>query len=181
MNRAARIAFPFALALTVGADTRIKLPTSRADLASGEKLFQVHCALLSWAERRRRPRPRPGAAKTPRAPDDAALLKVIEDGIRGTEMPGAGAMSEHETRQTAAYVRSLGKVPEKPVPGNAAHGAEIYRGKAGCASCHSHPRRGRDRGTRPHGDRRLPQRGVSARIAGRSAEGRSRRATCWSR
>ena len=75
--------------------------------------------------------------KLPRAPDDAALLKVIEEGIRGTEMPGAGAMSEREMRQTAAYVRSLGKLPMKPVPGDPAHGAEIYRGKGNCASCHS--------------------------------------------
>ena len=85
--------------------------------------------------------------KLPRAPDDAALLKVIEDGIRGTEMPGAGAMSDREMRQTAAYVRSLGKLPMKPVPGDPAHGAEIYRGKGNCASCHSIQRRGRSRRT----------------------------------
>ena len=76
-------------------------------------------------------------AKLSRAPDDAALLRILEDGIRGTEMPGAGAMSEREMRQTAAYVRSLGKVPLKPVPGDAAHGAELYRGKGACAGCHS--------------------------------------------
>jgi putative heme-binding domain-containing protein len=62
---------------------------------------------------------------------------VLEDGIRGTEMPGAGAMSDREIRQTAAYVRSLGKVAIKPVPGDAAHGAEIYRGKGNCAGCHA--------------------------------------------
>jgi len=76
-------------------------------------------------------------AKLGRAPDDAALLRVLEDGIRGTEMPGAGAMSDREMRQTAAYVRSLGKVAVKPVPGDAARGAEIYRGKGNCAGCHA--------------------------------------------
>ena len=76
-------------------------------------------------------------AKLSHAPDDAALLKVIEEGIRGTEMPGAGAMSDHEMRQTAAYVRTLGKVSLKPVPGNPAHGAEVYRGKSNCSNCHS--------------------------------------------
>src|SRR5262249_39671285 len=75
--------------------------------------------------------------KLPRAPDDAALLRVIEDGIRGTEMPGADAMSDREMRQTAAYVRSLGKLPMKPVPGDPVRGAEIYRGKGKCASCHT--------------------------------------------
>src|ERR1051326_1808800 len=45
-------------------------------------------------------------------------------------------MTPHEVRQTAAYVRSLGKVAAKPVPGNPEHGAEVYRAK-GCAGCHS--------------------------------------------
>jgi putative heme-binding domain-containing protein len=76
-------------------------------------------------------------AKLSRAPDDGALLKILEDGIRGTEMPGANALSDRELRQTAAYVRSLGKVALKPVPGDVVRGAEIYRGKGGCAGCHS--------------------------------------------
>ena len=46
-------------------------------------------------------------------------------------------MSEHEMKQVAAYVRSLGKVPQQPVPGNTTRGAGIYSGKGRCASCHS--------------------------------------------
>jgi putative heme-binding domain-containing protein len=46
-------------------------------------------------------------------------------------------MSDREMRQTAAYVRSLGKLPMKPVPGDPARGAQIYNGKGTCASCHS--------------------------------------------
>ena len=46
-------------------------------------------------------------------------------------------MSDRELQQTAAYVRSLGKLPAKAVPGDSAHGAEVYRGNAGCANCHS--------------------------------------------
>jgi putative heme-binding domain-containing protein len=76
-------------------------------------------------------------AKLSRAPDDGALLRILEDGIRGTEMPGSGALSERELRQTAAYVRSLGKVALKPVPGDATRGAEVYRGKGNCTGCHS--------------------------------------------
>jgi cytochrome c oxidase cbb3-type subunit III len=76
-------------------------------------------------------------AKLSRAPDDAMLLKILDDGIPGTEMPGAGAMSDREMRQTAAYVRFLGKVALKPVPGDVLRGAEIYRGKGNCAGCHS--------------------------------------------
>src|SRR5260370_8079710 len=65
------------------------------------------------------------------------MLKILDDGIPGTEMPGAGAMSDREMRQTAAYVRFLGKVARKPVPGDALRGAEIYRGKSNCAGCHA--------------------------------------------
>jgi cytochrome c oxidase cbb3-type subunit III len=75
--------------------------------------------------------------KLRRAPDDVAIVKILTDGIRGTEMPSAGdTMSEQEIRQTAAYVRSLGKIEVKPVPGNPALGAALYRSKGNCAACH---------------------------------------------
>jgi cytochrome c oxidase cbb3-type subunit III len=124
-------------ALAAGTETKVKLPNSRTDLLRGEKLFQVHCALCHGPKGEGGRGPMLTRAKLARAPDDAALLKILEDGIRGTEMPGAGAMSDREMRQTAAYVRSLGKVALKPVPGDAARGAEIYRGKGNCAGCHS--------------------------------------------
>src|SRR5580658_1003094 len=124
-------------ALAAGTENKVKLPNSRADLLNGEKLFHVHCALCHGPNGEGGRGPMLTRAKLSRAPDDAALLKILEDGIRGTEMPGAGAMSDREIRQTAAYVRSLGKVALKPVPGDAARGAEIYRGKGNCAGCHS--------------------------------------------
>jgi putative heme-binding domain-containing protein len=39
-------------------------------------------------------------------------------------------------RQTAAYVRSLGKIAQKTVPGDPKHGAAIYSDKS-CAACHA--------------------------------------------
>jgi cytochrome c oxidase cbb3-type subunit 3 len=123
--------------LAAGTETKAKLPNSRADLLQGEKLFQVHCALCHGPKGEGGRGPMLTRAKLLRAPDDAALLKILQDGIRGTEMPGADAMSDREMRQTAAYVRSLGKVALKPVLGDAARGSEIYRGKGNCASCHS--------------------------------------------
>jgi cytochrome c oxidase cbb3-type subunit 3 len=118
-------------------ETKVKLPTSRADLVTGEQLFKNHCALCHGLNGGGGRGPMLTQAKLSRAPDDAALLKVIEDGIRGTEMPGADSMSEREMKQTAAYVRSLGKLPQQPVAGNPTRGAEIYRGKGNCATCHS--------------------------------------------
>src|ERR1700691_766478 len=124
-------------ALAAGAETKVKLPNSRADLLNGEKLFQVHCVRCHGPNGEGARGPMLARAKLSRAPDDAALLRIIEDGIRGTEMPGAGAMSDREMRQTAAYVRSLGKVAQRLVPGDRAHGATIYTGKGNCAGCHS--------------------------------------------
>src|SRR5712692_6745887 len=137
MKRALLCIVSAAAAMAAGTEPKVKLPNSRADLAGGEKLFQHHCALCHGPKGEGGRGPMLAQAKLSRAPDDAALLKVIENGIRGTEMPGADSMSDREMRQTAAYVRSLGKTPLKPVPGNPAHGAEIYRGKGGCATCHS--------------------------------------------
>jgi cytochrome c oxidase cbb3-type subunit III len=133
------------LALTVAAalhadDTKIKLPTSRADLAQGQKLFEIQCELCHGPKGEGGRGPMLAELKLWRAPDDAALFKVIHDGVPGTEMPGADAMSDHEVLQVAAFVRSLGRIaakPVKPVPGDAAHGQEIYRGKGGCTACHA--------------------------------------------
>jgi cytochrome c oxidase cbb3-type subunit III len=118
-------------------EPKIRLPHARADMARGQKLFQVHCALCHGPKGEVGRGPLLTRARLGHAPDDATLLKVIEEGIRGTEMPGAGAMSSHEIRQTAAYVRSLGRLSQKPVPGNVAQGADIYRTKGNCAQCHS--------------------------------------------
>jgi putative heme-binding domain-containing protein len=115
---------------------KLKLPASAADLARGKKLFEVHCALCHGPKGEGGRGPMLAQPRLRRATDDAALVKILEEGIRGTEMPGADSMTNHEVRQTAAYVRSLGKVAAKPVPGNAEHGAELYRSK-GCAGCHS--------------------------------------------
>src|SRR5689334_18358877 len=82
--------------------TKVKLPASHADLARGEKLFQVHCARCHGAKGEGSRGPALARPQLPRAPDDTALLRVIDEGIRGTEMPGAGAMSDREKRQAAA-------------------------------------------------------------------------------
>ena len=135
--RQALLAVICAIAATAAdSETKVKLPGSRADLERGEKLFQVHCGRCHGNKGEGNRGPSLARPKLPRALDDSDLVRVITGGIRGTEMPGANAMSDREIRQTAAYVRSLGKLPAKPVPGDPAHGLEIYR-KGNCATCHS--------------------------------------------
>jgi cytochrome c oxidase cbb3-type subunit 3 len=130
--------FSFVIAaLAADTETKVKLPNSRADMIHGEKLFQVHCARCHGPKGEGSRGPTLIRARLIHAPDDAALVAVIDDGIRGTEMPGAEAMSHHEILQTATFVRSLGKVPQQPVPGDPDRGAEIYRTKGNCGACHS--------------------------------------------
>jgi putative heme-binding domain-containing protein len=137
MKPALSLVLCYVTVLAAGAERKVKLPTGRADLIRGEKLFQVHCALCHGLKGEGGRGPILTRAKLSRAPDDTTLLKILDDGIPGTEMPGAGTMSDREMRQTAAYVRALGKVALKPVPGDALRGAEIYHGKGNCAACHS--------------------------------------------
>ena len=119
------------------ADNRVKLPTGRADLARGEKLFLANCGRCHGDKGDGGIGPSLAQPKLRRAPDDGTLVQVIQDGIRGTEMPGNGAMTDREAQQTAAFVRTLGRIPSKALPGNAVAGAAIIRGKGACAACHT--------------------------------------------
>src|SRR5262245_6565025 len=120
------------------ADNRVKLPTGRTDLARGEKLFLANCGRCHGDKGEGGIGPTLAQSKLRRAPDDGALVQIILNGIRGTEMPGtSGAMTDREAQQTAAFVRTLGKVPTKAPPGNPAAGGEIVRGKGGCTACHA--------------------------------------------
>jgi len=125
-----------ACACAAFAAEKVKLPTTAADIAHGKKLFEVHCALCHGPNGEGGRGPILAQPRLRRAADDTALIKILEEGIRGTEMPGADSMNPHEVRQIAAFVRSLGRVPSRPVPGNPEHGAELYRTK-GCVGCHS--------------------------------------------
>ncbi|MGH9672916.1 MAG: c-type cytochrome [Bryobacteraceae bacterium] len=122
-----------------GAETKkakVRLPTARAEIAKGEKLFLNQCSLCHGAKGEGGRGSMLAVPKLSRAPDDDALVKVIEDGIPRTEMGGAWTMNEYEIRQVAAYVRTLGRVPRANVPGDPKRGEAVYRGSAGCVACH---------------------------------------------
>lgn len=70
------------------------------------------------------------------AADDEALVKLIQEGIEGTDMPSTWQISENEVRQIAAYVRSLGRVESTALPGDRGRGREVFEGASGCGSCH---------------------------------------------
>jgi putative heme-binding domain-containing protein len=107
-----------------------------ADLARGQQIFEAQCARChgiggtgGLGADLRRPKLR-------RAPDDTALFDLIKGGILDRGMPDAWQLSDNEVRLVAAYVRTLGKVAETPVPGDPQKGRELFRTKGGCPVCH---------------------------------------------
>jgi cytochrome c oxidase cbb3-type subunit III len=111
------------------------LPTDPASIAEGGKLYQFHCSFchgkgddgmasnLVQAQLRR-------------APNDAALVNIIRNGIPGTDMPVALGITDSDLWKLAAYVRALGRSTPQSVGGDASRGAALYKGKGGCSGCH---------------------------------------------
>jgi putative heme-binding domain-containing protein len=106
------------------------------DLAVGKKLFQGHCGLCHGQTGTGGKGPSLVQPTLAHAPDDKALARVIEGGIRGTEMPGSFGFTPNELNSLVAYVRSLGRIAVTPLPGDSARGREIYLTKGGCGACH---------------------------------------------
>jgi cytochrome c oxidase cbb3-type subunit 3 len=104
------------------------------DPAVGKKLFERHCALCHGIDGKGGRGPALNRVRLSRAPDDDALKSLITDGIPPV-MPDGWFFDDNALANLAAYVRSLSKIPSDPVPGDAAHGAEIYA-RSACSTCH---------------------------------------------
>jgi cytochrome c oxidase cbb3-type subunit 3 len=107
---------------------------AQSDLAVGRKIFESQCALCHGQNGTGGRGPGLNRPTLLHAPDDAALRSVISQGIE-PEMPGAWQLHEHEVIKVAAYVRSLGTVPQEVIPGDASRGETVYRAQ-GCGACH---------------------------------------------
>src|SRR5262249_13546937 len=97
------------------------------DPARGKRLFEGQCARCHGIQggggtgaNLRRPKLRHAA-------DDETLFDLIRKGIPGTGMPFTFAMTDNEVRDVVAYVRSLGRIPAEPLPGDPDKGQLIYR------------------------------------------------------
>jgi putative heme-binding domain-containing protein len=109
-------------------------PGARA-VDRGHRLFDVHCAGCHGIGG--------GGGEGPSllrpilryAPDNPTLVRVIRNGIPRTGMGGTGALSSAEARDVAAYVRSLGRVVQAAVTGDAVRGRAIFD-QQDCGACH---------------------------------------------
>ena len=133
------VAIPILLAACLGAadDDKVVLPASAEDLARGKKLYDGGCLYCHGPRGDGGKGANLARQKLPRAATDGDLVRTIEVGIPGTEMPGAWHMTHREITQVAAYVRTFSQIDSKPVPGDPNAGRDIYNGKGGCAACHT--------------------------------------------
>ncbi len=132
-RKSAFVVLLLALALALAAAQPPPKPT---DLAQGKKLYNNQCALCHGIGGTGGKGPALNQPKLTHAPTQAALLKVIQQGIPGTEMPGFWALNDAEARQVAAYVRSLGRLKPVKLPGNVARGQQLFETKGNCLACH---------------------------------------------
>jgi len=108
-----------------------------ADIAAGARLYAAVCVSchgpsgtgVGTVDLRRGP--------LPRASTDAALARIISNGIPGTGMPGF-ALGPADLRGIVAFVRS--GLPETPgrmaATGSAERGRTLFEGRGACLECH---------------------------------------------
>lgn len=115
-------------------------PTTLAqapDLARGRVLFESQCARCHGIDGSGGMGANLRRTNLKRAPNDSALVELIQGGIPERGMPGMWQISPREARFVAAYVRTLGhSAAERSLPGNAERGLALFTGKGRCQSCH---------------------------------------------
>jgi putative heme-binding domain-containing protein len=106
------------------------------DIATGRQIFESQCAWCHGTNGVGGTGPSLQGATLRHAANDKALVDIVRTGIPGTDMPGfTTVLTERTAWQTAAYVRTLGRVATKAVAGDAKRGAALYE-SAGCGGCH---------------------------------------------
>lgn len=67
---------------------------------------------------------------------DAEIFAAVKDGITGTGMPPSG-LPPNDIWKIVAYIRNLrATASDAFVPGDVAHGEQIFWNQGGCGSCH---------------------------------------------
>lgn len=68
----------------------------------------------------------------------AEIETIVRNGIPGTGMPAWGArLSDQEILKLGAYIQGLrGAAIDNPMPGDAAHGRQVFWNQGGCGACH---------------------------------------------
>lgn len=108
---------------------------SATELERGNRLFEIHCARCHGLDGVGGEGPNLMRENLRRATTDEALVGIVDNGIRGTDMPGASSLNTREVHAVSAYVRSLGVAPREDLPGDPEQGRELYEATL-CSTCH---------------------------------------------
>lgn len=109
--------------------------SSAADVEMGKKRYDGRCAGCHGPEGDGGKGTNLASPTLPRAQTDLALYRVIRYGIPDTEMPPHN-MTQREIWQMAAYVRTLGRRGADDAKGDRTRGAQLFRTKGSCLTCH---------------------------------------------
>ncbi|HEU0095959.1 MAG TPA: c-type cytochrome [Rhizomicrobium sp.] len=108
----------------------------------GKAVYDRHCTACHGADGgagERAPAIVIGSATTLRGErSEAQILDIVRNGIPGTGMPAwKTRLPEDDILAIGAYVHALrGTAIDNPLPGDPAHGREVFWGKGDCGSCH---------------------------------------------
>ena len=115
----------------------------RAAAAAGAVIFTSTCASCHGANGAGGSAP-PLNRALARGSSDAAIFKIIREGIEGTAMPAFPALSEDNSWRVATYLRGISTPPTPLVAANAGRGETLFFGRGGCTACHEIDGLGRD-------------------------------------
>lgn len=115
-----------------------QLALAEEDRARGQRLYQAHCGRCHGILGLGGEGPGLAVSRLPRAPDHAAVLEVIRDGIPGTGMPGVRAtiLPDEEAALVATHVISLRETQRVEIPGDPERGRQVFETAGVCYSCH---------------------------------------------
>src|SRR5206468_7962507 len=95
-------------------------------IAQGRTLFRSRCSLCHGMDARGNRAPDITSGEWQTGRDDAALAKIIADGIPGTEMTGT-SLHDDEVWMVVAYLHTIkGSTKPGDARGNAANGERIF-------------------------------------------------------
>lgn len=113
--------------------------TAPEDVVEGARLFRNHCGGCHGPNARGGDiGPNLTTGRFTHATSDAAMFRVISEGVAGTEMIGIyRGRTDKQVWQLVTFIRSLTARPEDAkLAGNAESGRALFAGKGDCRRCH---------------------------------------------
>jgi cytochrome c oxidase cbb3-type subunit 3 len=107
-----------------------------AAIKEGASLFRANCSPCHGLSAKGGGRgPDLTSGRRTHGSSDAEIFRTITQGVPGTQMPANG-VEDSETWTIIAYLRSLAPSDYAKTKGDPVKGEKLFRGGAGCATCH---------------------------------------------